>query len=168
MTRAAMVIQNGFRSYCEHKRFKKNQEAAVRIQNCYRNYRDQGRSGESTPPTGLKYAARSFHFSQPQNRSHSKWLLTTVPPIVFSFHSFFTLLLLLVIFAMDLKLKSQNYSSVSWLSFDIMSVYFWERLLSKYMLSIIVFQLRKEVYLNKMIVSCDLSLSITYSSFNKI
>lgn len=60
MTRAAMVIQNGFRSYCEHKRFKKNQEAAVRIQNCYRNYRDQGRSGESTPPTGLKYAAHLF------------------------------------------------------------------------------------------------------------
>ncbi|XP_046678847.1 calmodulin-binding transcription activator 1 isoform X1 [Homalodisca vitripennis] len=63
MTRAAMVIQNGFRSYCEHKRFKKNQEAAVRIQNYYRNYRDQGRAGESTPPTGLKrtYSQRRQH-----------------------------------------------------------------------------------------------------------
>lgn len=61
MTQAALVIQNGFRSYCEYKRFKKNQQAASCIQNYYRSYRDQGRtqsSGttrETTPSgTGLK------------------------------------------------------------------------------------------------------------------
>lgn len=57
MTHAAMVIQNGYRSYCEHKRFKKSQEAAVCIQNYYRNYKEQGGRGsrEGTPAAGLKY-----------------------------------------------------------------------------------------------------------------
>jgi hypothetical protein len=57
MTRAAMVIQNGFRSYCEHKRFKKSQEAAVCIQNYYRNYREQGGRGgshEGTPSNAVQ------------------------------------------------------------------------------------------------------------------
>lgn len=51
MTRAAMVIQNRFRSYCEHKRFKKSQEAAVCIQNYYRHYKE---FGQSSPCPGLK------------------------------------------------------------------------------------------------------------------
>lgn len=54
MTRAAMVIQNGYRSYCENKRFKKNQEAAVRVQNCYRNFREQTDPATAAPSTGLK------------------------------------------------------------------------------------------------------------------
>jgi len=62
MTRAAMVIQNGFRSYCEHKRFKKSQEAAVCIQNYYRNYREQGGRGgsrEGTPNNAVQANANS-------------------------------------------------------------------------------------------------------------
>ena len=55
-----MVIQHGYRNYCEHKRFKKNQEAAaaLRIQNYYRSYKaDQAhrQSREGTPTsTNLK------------------------------------------------------------------------------------------------------------------
>nr|CAD7201845.1 unnamed protein product [Timema douglasi] len=64
-----MVIQNGFRSYCEHKRFKKSQEAAVCIQNYYRNYREQGGRGsrENTPtpstsgPLKRTYSQRRQH-----------------------------------------------------------------------------------------------------------
>ncbi|KAG8234420.1 hypothetical protein J437_LFUL012564 [Ladona fulva] len=62
MTKAAM-----YRSYCEHKRFKKSQEAAVCIQNYYRNYREQERgrqSREGTPTgAGLKrtYSQRRQH-----------------------------------------------------------------------------------------------------------
>ena len=59
MARAAIVIQNKYRNYCEHKRFKKSQEAATCIQNYYRTYKEhQGgksrSSRESTPSTGLK------------------------------------------------------------------------------------------------------------------
>lgn len=66
MTHAATVIQNGFRSYQEHKRFKKSQEAAVCIQNYYRNYRDHGGRPsafspnhlfENNPSIGLKSVA---------------------------------------------------------------------------------------------------------------
>ena len=38
--KAATVIQNQYRTYCEHKRFKKSQEAAICIQNCYRTYKE--------------------------------------------------------------------------------------------------------------------------------
>jgi hypothetical protein len=34
------VIQTNYRTYCEHKRFKKSQEAATCIQNYYRTYKE--------------------------------------------------------------------------------------------------------------------------------
>ena len=49
-----------YRTYCEHKRFKKNEQAAACIQAYYRNYRNcrqttQGRKEkEGTPTSGLK------------------------------------------------------------------------------------------------------------------
>ncbi len=60
MSKAATVIQNKYRTYCEHKRFKKSQEAATCIQNYYRTYKEHqgggapggrtaGSSRESTP-----------------------------------------------------------------------------------------------------------------------
>ena len=68
MAKAATVIQTKYRTYCEHKRFKKSQEvAAMCIQNYYRTYKEhQGGGGggggskarssrESTPTTGLKW-----------------------------------------------------------------------------------------------------------------
>ena len=64
MAKAATVIQNKYRTYCEHKRLKKSQEAAMCIQNYYRTYKEhQGQikssasrsSRESTPSSsGLK------------------------------------------------------------------------------------------------------------------
>jgi len=57
MSKAATLIQTKYRRYCEHKRFKKSQEAATCIQNYYRTYKEgQSRSSrESTPTTaGLK------------------------------------------------------------------------------------------------------------------
>lgn len=62
MAKAATLIQNKYRTYCEHKRFKKSQEAAMCIQSYYRTYKEhQGKSRssrESTPTTGLKYGRR--------------------------------------------------------------------------------------------------------------
>ena len=57
MSKAATLIQTKYRRYCEHKRFKKSQEAATCIQTFYRTYKEgQSRSRESTPTTaGLKY-----------------------------------------------------------------------------------------------------------------
>ena len=65
MAKAATVIQNKYRTYCEHKRLKKSQEAAMCIQNYYRTYKEhQGQikssasrsSRESTPSSsGLKW-----------------------------------------------------------------------------------------------------------------
>jgi len=61
MAAAASVIQKNYRNYCEHKRFRKNEEAATCIQTYYRNYRDQGRTRkrnseekEGTPTSGFK------------------------------------------------------------------------------------------------------------------
>jgi hypothetical protein len=58
MAKAATVIQNQYRTYCEHKRFKKSQEAATCIQNYYRTYKEHKgnsrSSRESTPSAGLK------------------------------------------------------------------------------------------------------------------
>ena len=60
MTRAALVIQSRYRTYCEHKRFKKSQEAAVCIQNYYRQYKEQERQrhGREGTPGSLKSVAR--------------------------------------------------------------------------------------------------------------
>ena len=56
MSKAATLIQTKYRRYCEHKRFKKSQEAATCIQTFYRTYKEgQTRSRESTPTAGLKY-----------------------------------------------------------------------------------------------------------------
>ena len=60
MSKAATLIQTKYRTYCEHKRFKKSQDAATCIQNYYRTYKEhQGQSGgsrsrESTPSAGIK------------------------------------------------------------------------------------------------------------------
>ena len=57
MAKAATVIQNKYRTYCEHKRFKKSQEAAMCIQSYYRTYKEgkpTRSSRESTPSAGLK------------------------------------------------------------------------------------------------------------------
>ena len=61
MAKAATLIQNKYRLYCEHKRHKKSQQAATCIQNYYRNYKEhqqrQTGSKESTPTTGIKWVA---------------------------------------------------------------------------------------------------------------
>ena len=62
MAKAATLIQNKYRLYCEHKRLKRSQQAASCIQNYYRNYKehqDQNRNRnyaqkESTPTSGIK------------------------------------------------------------------------------------------------------------------
>lgn len=63
MAKAALVIQKKYRNYCEHKRFKKSEEAATCIQTYYRNYRQlqvinrkhNVEDKEATPPNpGLK------------------------------------------------------------------------------------------------------------------
>ena len=66
MANAATLIQNKYRLYCEHKRFKKSQQAATCIQNYYRNYKEHQNQTqnktrsrnyeekESTPATGIK------------------------------------------------------------------------------------------------------------------
>ena len=63
MAKAATLIQNKYRLYCEHKRHKKSQQAATCIQNYYRNYKEhqqrQTGSKESTPTTGIKWVALS-------------------------------------------------------------------------------------------------------------
>ena len=68
MAKAAVVIQKKYRNYCEHKRFKKSEEAATCIQTYYRNYRQlQTTTTTTSSCSGASHMDKDGKESTPPN-----------------------------------------------------------------------------------------------------
>lgn len=84
MTHAALVIQNGYRSYCENKRFKKSQNQSSstvttqdsQFTNYYKHYQHEqhqpnsGTTSKEPSPSGpLKYESQKNNFIYRMNKT---------------------------------------------------------------------------------------------------
>ena len=68
MTRAALIIQNQYRTHREHERFKKSRRAAAIIQNTFRSYRERRRSTQRRREQRLSKRQEARYIQKTSNR----------------------------------------------------------------------------------------------------
>ena len=68
MTRAALIIQNQYRTHREHERFKKSRRAAAIIQNTFRSYRERRRSTQRRREQRLSKRQEARYIQKASNR----------------------------------------------------------------------------------------------------